>query len=163
MNTVVWRMLIHHIDREGALDWTRKNGRIAIGGGSIGDVRNYSAQSEIRNGLRQHYPSPPYSNNSHLMAPSLWDFCHTLKKDDLVILNGRVPRALVVRVTGDYDYVLGNQFIENVPGCEYYNQRLIEITAIDPNKLWASVGEAPGKSRYQTLIQCAKSVNIGNL
>ena len=83
----IWRMFTHHVDREGALSETRRKGRIAIGWNRVGDVNQYQTQSEIKVAIRRCYPVPEFSNNSHLGAPSLWDFRHEMKIGDLVILN----------------------------------------------------------------------------
>ncbi len=34
----VWRLMAHHDDPEAVVDWTRENGRIAIGWGMGGDI-----------------------------------------------------------------------------------------------------------------------------
>ena len=155
-------MKTHHIDPEGAVAWSRKNGRIAIGWGRVGDITKYKSQSEIKEAIRSCYPVPQYSNNAHLGAPSLWDLCHTMQKDDLVILSGRAPRELVVEVIGDYRFITEETPTQTDEG-EYYNQRTVRVTEFDPNKLWFAAGQAPGEHRYKTLIKCARSLNLGEL
>lgn len=116
----IWRMKTHHIDPEGAVAWSRKHGRIAIGWGRIGDVTEFQTQVDIREAIRSCYPTPQYSNNAHLGAPSLWDLCHTMQKGDLVILSGRAPRELVVEVIGDYKFVTEETPTQTNEG-EYYS------------------------------------------
>lgn len=155
----VWRMFTHHIDPDKAIAWSRKNDRIAIGWGRVGDATDYQSQSEIKAAIRDRYPIPHFRNNAHLGAPSLWDFCHTMQHGDLVILSGRTPRTVVVEVNGDYEYVEGESPLEG----DYRNQRSVRFTDIDPNKLWFAAGQAPGKTVYQTLIQCAHAVNLSEI
>lgn len=159
-NVNVWRLSTHHIDRNAGLTWVRKNERIAIGWGLIGDIRQYKSKDEIRAAIKKHYPVPPYKNNAHWGAPSLWDLCHTVKQGDLIILSGATPRTLVVQVVGDYEYKEDAPLIGGTTDGEYRYQRAIKVTAYDPEKIWAAVGAAPGKSRYQTLIQCAQSIDV---
>ena len=155
----IWRMFTHHIDPENALAWTRQNGRIAIGWGRVGDVERYQSQEEIKAAIRAQYPIPPFRNNAHLGAPSLWDFCRTMQREDLVILNGKKPRALVVKIVGDYRYEAGESPLEG--DCQ--NQRRIEMTSLDGNALWFAAGRAPGSHRYKTLIRCAHPLHKSDL
>ena len=45
----IWRLKTHHIDADGAFEWTRKHNRIAVGWGEIGDLRrlNFSSADDI--------------------------------------------------------------------------------------------------------------------
>jgi predicted Mrr-cat superfamily restriction endonuclease len=153
----VWRMFTHDADRDGAIAWIRRSGRIAIGWGRIGDVRKYRSQWEIKEAIRDNYPVPPYRNNAHLGAPSLWSFCHEIQKGDLVILSGSTPRTLVVQVLGNYEHVEGESPLEG----NFQNQRRVQVTALDPDEVWFAAGQAPGTQRYQTLIKCAYPVTLG--
>ena len=155
----IWRMFTHHIDASKALEWTQQNGCIAVGWGRVGDVRNYETQNDVKNAIRLHYPIPPFRNNAHLGAPSLWSFCHAVQQGDLVILNGKAPRMLVVQIRGNYEFKSGVSPLEG----EYFNQRSVEITNMNPDKVWALAGEAPGTQRYQTLVRCARSLNTEDL
>lgn len=155
----VWKMITHHTNRDSAIAWTRKNGRIAIGWGRVGDITNFDSKAEVKDTIHEHYPIPPYSNNAHWGAPSIWDFCYEMKKGDLVILAGRSPRELVVKILGDYEYVAGESPLEG----DYQNQRRVQVTEIDANKLWFAAGKAPGKPIYQSLIKCAHSVNLSEI
>ena len=155
----VYKMITHHTDKPGAIAWTRENRRIAIGWGKIGDVARYEDENAIKDAIKARYPIPPYKNNAHLGAPSLWDFCHTLTTGDLIILSGRIARELVVEISGDYEFVAGASPLFG----EYNHQRPIEITRYDPEELWLVAGGAPGKSRYQTLVQCENAVDLSEL
>ncbi|RYZ75458.1 MAG: hypothetical protein EOP04_33300 [Proteobacteria bacterium] len=122
-------------------------------------MRKFKSQDEIKASIKNHYPVPEFKNNAHLGAPSLWDLCHEVKEGDLVILGASTPRTLVVQVVGDYEFVKENWPLIG----EYQNQRAIRETVYDPNKIWAAAGQAPGRSRYQTLIRCANAVEIAAL
>ena len=152
----VWRMITHHKDRPGAIAWTKQNGRIAIGWGRTGDIRKYHSEAEIKAAIRDCYPQ---LRNAHFGAPSLWDFCHEIQIGDLVILAGRNPRELVVKITGNYEFVA-----EEVPILgDYQNQRSVEIMQLDGNELWHQAGKAPGQPVYRTLIKCAHQVDGSEL
>lgn len=151
----IWRLIAHHEDRESAIAWTRANERIAIGLNRVGDARNYSSQEEIKAAIREHYPVPENSNNAHLGAPSLWSLCHTMRTGDLVI----IPRTLVVQVEGPYEFA-GDA---SPPEEKYQNQRRVSLTRLDPETLWTAAGEAPGQPIYQTLVRCARPLNLDDV
>ncbi len=155
----VWRMFTHHIDRDSGLAWMRKNERIAIGWGRIGDIRKYKSKDDIKAAIKSHYLLPEFKNNAHWGAPSLWDFCHEVQVGDLVILAASTPRTLVVQVTGDYEFAKENWPLIG----EFQNQRMIRETIYNPDKIWGAAGQAPGKSRYQTLIKCANPIELDDL
>lgn len=163
----IWRLITHHINPDEALIWIRKNGRIAIGWGAIGDIGklNYSSASAIGAAIRYHYP---HKHNSGLGGPSLWNFYDGMSKGDLVILSARRPRALVVEVLGKYEYVTDqsphlrpNSHLEG----DYQHQRLIQVSAIDPEKLWHAAGArpAPGQNIRYTLMKCARPLDSSEL
>lgn len=152
----IWKMIAHHTDRAAAVTWTRDNRRIAIGWGKIGDLARYNSIDEIKAAIKDSYPIPPYKNNAHLGAPSLWDFANTMKKGDLVIVLGNKPREFVVEIVGDTEFVADDSPLEG----EYHYQRAVELTEVDAEKLWLAAGQAPGKSRYQTLVACQNSVDV---
>lgn len=87
----VWRLITHHADPGGALDWCWRNRRIAIGWGQIGniDVEGYNSASEIADAITQHYPNDAGSGG----GPSLWNFYKKMQKDDLVILSTGRPES----------------------------------------------------------------------
>ena len=89
----VWRLITHHSDAEGTLNWSLKNGRIAIGWGRAGDIRDYVSAREIVEAVREEYPG---IQNAPVSGGQLWNFCHNLAKDDLVILSTGKYRAAVV-------------------------------------------------------------------
>lgn len=152
-------MITHHTDRDSAIAWTKRNGRIAIGWGRTGDIRQYASQDQLKTAIRDCYPIPPYGNNAHWGAPSLWDFCHEIQIGDLVILSGRKTRELVVKITGDYEFVAGESPLFG----DYQNQRGAEMMLIDGNQLWHKAGKAPGQPVYRTLIKCAHAVDASEL
>ncbi len=155
----IWRMIVHHENRAAAIRWIRANRRIAIGWGDIGDVAAYDAKADIKSAIKVHY-LPPHPNNGGSGSESLWSFCHDVQIGDLVILAGDKSRELVVKVTGDYEFVEGESPLIG----EYNNQRKIEITEYDGNKLWdAAGGLEAGVSRYRTLIKCQREVDVNEL
>jgi predicted Mrr-cat superfamily restriction endonuclease len=163
MKVNVWKMLTHHNNRQGAIAWTKKSSRIAIGWGRVGDISTYASPESIKTAIRNFYPRPEFPNNAHLGAPSLWDFYHEVKSKDLVILAGDSPRALVVEIVGPYQYIINDSppSLNSFTG-EYYNQREIRLTSYDPDKIWFAAGEAPGKHKYQTLLQCTHPIELND-
>ena len=155
----IWRMIVHHTDKPAAIEWTRKNRRIAIGWGDIGDVAAYGAKADIKNAIKTRY-LPPHPNNGGSGSESLWSFCHDVQIGDLVILSGDKSRELVVEVTGDYEYVEAKPPLFG----EYNNQRKIEVTEYDGNTLWEAAGGLEiGVSRYRTLVKCQRAVDVDAL
>lgn len=155
----IWRMIAHHTDKPAAMEWTRKHRRIAIGWGDIGDVAAYNAKADIKSAIQAHY-LPPHPNNAGSGSESLWSFCHDVQIGDLVILSGDKSRELVVEVTGNYEFVDGPSPLFG----EYNNQRAVEITEYDGNKLWdAAGGLEAGVSRYRTLVKCQHEVDVDEL
>ena len=155
----IYRMIVHHTDKPAAMEWTRKNRRIAIGWGDIGDVAAFERKAEIKSAIKSHY-LPPHPNNGGSGSESLWSFCHDVQIGDLIILSGDKSRELVVEVTGDYEFVAGKSPMFG----EYNHQRQVEITEYDGEKLWASSGglEA-GVSRYRTLVKCQNAIDADEL
>src|SRR6266404_6663585 len=96
----VWRLITHHKDKDAALFWSRQNGRIAIGWGAIGSIRDmgYGSADEITAAIRKEYPD---QRNPHLGGSSLWDFCARMQEDDLVILRASKSPDLAAQVEGD--------------------------------------------------------------
>ena len=135
----VWRLITHWREPEAALKWSQQNGRIAVGWGRTGDIRNYTSAREIVGAVRNEYPG---IQNAPLSGGQLWNFCHTLAQDDLVILsvgkNG--GRSLVVQVKGGYEFVSS----EEAPlRDDFQHQRKVEVTPSDPNRLWHLAGSQP--------------------
>lgn len=157
----VWRLITHWREPEAVLKWSQQNGRIAMGWGRAGDIRNYASAREIVGAVRNEYPG---IQNAPLSGGQLWNFCHTLTQDDLVILSlGKSGgRSLVVQVEGDYEFVPP----EEAPlRDDFQHQRKVEITPLDPNRLWQLAGSQPaiGHSIRWTLIKCLRSVVASDL
>lgn len=147
MNT--WRMMTHHRNAKGALDWTRKNERIAIGWGDIGSLTNYGSMEEVKTAIKAQLNYPDYPNAAS-MGPTLWDFYTEMKHGDLVILSTG-KRELVVEVVGDYEW-RGNPDLEG----DYFHQRRVRLTTLSPEKVWQEAGASfpVGQSKYRTLLRC---------
>ena len=157
----VWRLITHWGEPEEVLKWSRENRRIAIGWNRAGDVRNYASPREIVEAVRHEYPA---LQNAPFSGGQLWNFCHTLAQDDLVILsvgkNG--GRSLVVQVKGEYEFVPP----EEAPFRDgLQHQRKVEITPLDPNRLWHLAGSQPaiGHNIRWTLIKCLRPVAASDL
>ena len=156
----IYRMIVHHTDRAAAMRWTKANRRIAIGWGEIGDIARYDSVEQIKAAIKDKYRKPDYPQNSGHGGSSLWDFAHSIEIGDLIILLGDKGRELVVEVVGDYEFVPGASPLFG----EYNNQRAIEITEYDGDKLWRAAGGAvPGVSVYRTLVRCQNAVDVGEL
>ena len=156
----IWRIIAHHTDRATATDWMRKHRRIAIGWGKIGDLAQYHSVDEIKAAIKENYPAPDYPQNSGNGGPSLWDFANTIKIGDLVIVSGDKGRELVVEIVGEYEFIAGESPLFG----GYFNQRAVELTQYDGDKLWRAAGGAmPGVSVYRTLVRCQNAVNVNEL
>jgi predicted Mrr-cat superfamily restriction endonuclease len=157
----VWRLITHWNEPQEVLDWSRINSRIAIGWGRAGDIRDYTSAREIVGAVRNEYPT---NQNVPFSGGQLWNFCHTLTQDDLVILSlGKSGgRALVVQVKGDYEFVSSEE--APLQG-DFQHQRKVEITPLDPNHLWQLAGSQPaiGHNIRWTLIKCLRPVDASDL
>ncbi len=73
LDATIWRLIAHHQNRDGALRWSLRNGRIAIGWGAIGDIQAQGSQSpeEIRDAIQHFYSELSNSSNG---GSSLWNF-----------------------------------------------------------------------------------------
>ncbi len=154
----VWRLITHHKDRDSALFWSRQNGRIAIGWGAIGNIRDegYDSADDITAAIRRRYPE---QRNPHLGGSSLWDFYARMQENDLVILRASKARDLAVEVEGDYE------FKEESPlGGDYQHQRSVVIRRdLSPEDLLLKAGNASGQNTYQTLIRCERTLTEDDL
>jgi predicted Mrr-cat superfamily restriction endonuclease len=159
-DATVWRLIAHHENRDGALRWSLKNERIAIGCGAIGDIKTqgYESPEDIRDAIQLFYPELSNSSNGGF---SLWNFYSTLKNRDLVILRGDKSHY-VVEVTGGYFF---DQ--QNIPFADgnYYHQRPVRLTRYDPDVLWKVAGKMAqdGGSIYRTLIRCEHTIPVDEL
>jgi hypothetical protein len=152
----VWRLATHHADPEAVVDWSQLTGRIAIGWGKVGNIREkgYTSTNEIAKTTRLLYPG---LHNAPFSGVQLWNFYYTMKPDDLVILSTGKYRALVMQAQGDYEFVPS----EEAPLFgDYQHQRKAVVTSIDPDQLWRSTGSRPmpGQNIRWTLIQCRNAV-----
>lgn len=145
----IWRLKTHHIDADSAFEWTRKHERIAVGFGEIGDLRRlkFSSANDLKAVIKEQYPQwRSVSSGSR----SLWNLFHEMQRDDLVLLSARKARVAVVRVLDDYVFDDGNRSTD-----DYFHQRRVEFTNLDPEKVWRDAGAAfaHGEGIYQTLIR----------
>ena len=156
----IWKMIAHHEDRDSATAWTRQNERIAIGWGRVGDLLQYRSVAEISAAIRENYPIPPYKRNAHLGAPSLWDFCHTVQINDLLILKGGKDGSLVVKIVGKYEYVEGQSptcgRLSEPTNCSGDSIRRREVVACcrrsTRNKSISNTAKMCSFSRFERLI-----------
>ena len=155
----VWRLIAHHEDRDAAIRWSLQNEKLAIGWGAIGNIGAGSLNSavDIRDAIRETYPQKSNATNGGF---SLWDFYSAMKIGDRVILRG-IKSSCVVEVVGDYLFDKQNAPIPR-QGSEYFHQRDMKLTGLDPDVLWEESGKmAPGNgSIYRTLVRCAKPIEI---
>ncbi len=168
MNTdathTVWRLIAHHESeyqtpdqRAKTMLWIRKQSRIALGWGQIGTAAQYHSTEEITAAIRDNYPT---LRNRTCGGKALWHFQHTMQKGDFVIITGPKGKELVVEVTGPYYFEQ-----DNVPvaGDDYWHQRNVNMTGLDPNTVWqAAGGRELGNSPYCALVRCAQSIQIEN-
>ena len=80
----------------------------------------------------------------------MWNLFHEMQRDDLVLLSARKARVAVVRVLDDYVFADDNRSED-----DYFHQRRVEFTNLDPEKVWRDAGGAAahGEGIYQTLIR----------
>ncbi len=155
----VWRLITHWDKPDEVLQWSLKNHRIAIGWGNAGDIRNFAGPRAIVDKVQMEYPG---IQNAPFSGGQLWNFCHTLAKDDLIILSTGKYRATVAQIEGDYEFVSS----EEAPlHDDFQHQRKVGITQIDPNHLWRLAGsqQALGHNIRWTLIKCLRSVDAIDL
>lgn len=127
----IWRLITHHEEPDLALAWTRHCGRIAIGWGKIGNLRQRQCNSaqDIGSYIRQSYPE---LSNSGADGSTVWSFNAEMQKGDLVILSGSRPRQAVVEVQGDYEFAPQVPSLNGrVMSAKYQHLRRVQITAVD--------------------------------
>ena len=132
----VWRLMTHHDDPAYALSWSRKEGRIALGWGRVGDIREgYGSRREVAQAVKKFFAD---RNNSVEGGHCLWNFCHDVKEGDLVILNTPGRRELVVEVDGPYEWIPKE---EALPLGNYQHQRKVHIRSdLNADQLWKQAG-----------------------
>jgi len=155
----VWRLMAHHAEPETAIRWTRREDRIAIGWGSAGDVRQYKSPEEVSAGILRGWPD---SHNAGVGGKNLWDFLHTIKIDDIVIVGNGKSRELVVQVTGDYEWADENS--GPVFGGDYRHQRKFRLLPFNPDAVWKLAGGlGPGYGVRWTLVRCKDEITNADL
>lgn len=156
---VIWRLIAHHEDADGAIKEMKVRNRIAIGWTEIGDLSTVkvSGPSDIAVLISKAYHPIPIEN-SHLGGPSLWNFYHHMQVGDLVILNANGKRVCVFEVIGPYIYESGQGQIMG-----YGHQRPACLTNLNPEDLWNSSGSsvADGQNIRWTLAACEQSPKAG--
>lgn len=156
----VWRLIAHHENeyqtpdqRATTMLWIRRHSRIALGWGQIGTAAHYGSPAEITAAIRDKYPM---LRNSTCGGKALWHFQHTMQKSDFIIITGPKGRELVAEVKGPYRFEQNNS---PVAGDDYWHQRSVSITSLDPHIVWqAAGGREPGSSPYCALVRCARPV-----
>jgi predicted Mrr-cat superfamily restriction endonuclease len=156
--TTVWRLLIDNPDD--TLAWMASSGRIAIGWGEIGDIRQLGTPDAIAAAIRERNEShpdhagKPAANVQH-GTNSLHDFCYQMRAGDLVIVSDGSHRRSVWQVVGAYEYAEPAASPLN-----YQHQRAARAVELDPEELWQQAGGrlADGQVNYRTLGRCANGV-----
>src|SRR5688500_16919278 len=96
----VWRLVTHHSRDdedehpdwpEKALDWSLREGRIAIGW-EVGDLRQYKSPQEIVAAARAAHPG---LHNIPYCGKQLWAFCNEMMEGGFVILSTGSYRAVM--------------------------------------------------------------------
>jgi predicted Mrr-cat superfamily restriction endonuclease len=157
----VWRLIAHHDDPERAVRWTRREGRIATGWACTGDLAGLrNTPEEFTRAILAGWPA---SHNATPGGKQLWNFVNIVKKGDLVIVSTGGYRALVAQVTGDYEFA-DARYAPVDPG-DYLHQRTVDITGLDPERVWQLAGRKPvdGHSIRWTFIRCLNDVNEQDL
>jgi predicted Mrr-cat superfamily restriction endonuclease len=151
--------MTHHEDPKRAAEWCRRNGRIALGWACSGDLRtlNATGPADMTRAILAGWPT---SHNATPGGRQLWDFLHTMKPGDLVIVSTGAYRAFVAEVTGPYDW--SDPAAVPVWTGDYQHQRPVDVTDLDPNVVWrlAGAGTAPGYGVRWTLIRCKNDVAL---
>ncbi|RYX85636.1 hypothetical protein EON83_04670 [bacterium] len=156
--STIWRLIAHHENREAAMRWSRQNHRIALGWDKVGDIKaqGYNSEKDLENAMRRFHPQ---NRNFKSGGYSLWNFYQEMKEGDLVIVKG-IKDIWVAEVESDYFYDPKNYSTNG----DYFHQRKIKITQLDPYKLWKASGGMfdDGGSIYRPLIRCAKTIETLN-
>lgn len=146
--------MTHHCDTEAAVAWSREQRRIAMGWGHIGDIGRYSCPEDVVYAVRDRYPELP---TWAVSGKQLWGFAHEMKVGEPVILSTGSSRPAVMIIAGEYEHTLGSQ---PPSSDDYFNQRPVRETGIEPDGLWKVAGSGPavGWNVRWTLVKCAAPV-----
>lgn len=147
----IWRLMSHHKYPAEFAEWSKVNGTIAIGWGSLGDSRNLPIGSEA-DLKRLTISCHPQSSISNCVngGSSLWRLYKEMRNGDVVIISASSSRPLTMRVAGDY------YFVNDDASNSYEHRRKADVVPIDADQLWRfSGGKAQGENIRRTLICCA--------
>ncbi|MEQ8765162.1 MAG: HNH endonuclease [Planctomycetota bacterium] len=146
----VWKLIAHHEEPAQMSAWAEEQGRIAVGWGRIGDLREgeLSGAQEISRRIAAAYPE---LNNAHTGGPSLWNFVRDMSEGDLVLLAGGGQRFGVFEITGPYSWMSLHDSLG-----DYQHQRTAVPTEHDPEVLWEALERsvAPGEAMRWTVALC---------
>ena len=146
----VWRLMAHWEEPEAVAEWMKRERRISIGWCQQVDLASHRTPNEIGETIRRTWPE---SHNWMYGKTQLWNFIHEAKIGDLVIVSSGKRREYVARIIGEYEHEEETTF--NVG-----HHRRVEITTIDPDKLWQLAGKVgEGQFVRWTFIRCARPVN----
>jgi hypothetical protein len=150
-----WRLIAHHdpTRQEHMVAWSRREERIALGWGDVGDVSTHGSWREIREALtdipkyRRDLSPSNFVDGGH----SLWIFRNEMRIGDKVIIRTKEACEAVVEVTGDYDWQAAE---EAATFRDYQHQRKARIIAANAERLWQEAGRraANGFSIHWALI-----------
>ena len=147
----IWKLIAHHEDPARMNAWAEEHGRLAIGWGRIGDLREgqISSAKEISRRIAAKYPELA---NAHIGGPSLWRFLREMTEGDLVLLAGGGQRFGVFEITGSYSWVSPHDSLG-----DYQHQRAAVPTGHDPEVLWKALGStiAAGEAMRWVVALCA--------
>jgi predicted Mrr-cat superfamily restriction endonuclease len=154
----VWRLIItHESDPEPMLRWAKNNGRLAIGWGLIGSIKDnrYYSPQDISDAINKYYPE---LHNAGHGGGSLYNFYNNVQLGYLVIISKSGKRYYVMEVKGDYYF---DNTSEKPPSGDYQHQRKASVLPIDADKLWQVTGAAPiaGHNLYWTFCKCQKPID----
>jgi hypothetical protein len=156
----VWRLVTHHEHPEAVLAWAIRTRRLAIGWGSIGNLRDSDYNSSER--IIQFFSDQgeETSASAVLAGQCLYDFRFRVRPGDLVIVStgkGGARRA-VMEVLGDYEW---GDAPDWVSGDNYRHQRKARIVDMDPDELWGAAGgkQLAGQNIHSALVQCCSPVD----
>lgn len=146
----IWRMMAHHERGESAARWSEERGRLAIGWGKTGDLRQAWCRSprDISARIKQAYPT---HRNRPDGAPSLWNFVHEVDVGDRVIVARDGRRLHVAEVTGDYTFASPEDSFERG---DYQHQRPAVVTGENPDALWKRSGGKPAPTHNLRRTLC---------